>query len=746
MRFITQSISLRCTPSRFLMVSAVSKSGYLLTSLRHASLPSQGQPPLPEGLAARGFTHATASFSSDLLSRLESSLTSASTTPQTKELQGSSTAHSPSGKEEPPQVVPPPPAEQTDPIGQQMIDEAEAGIETSPARDVSIAADLHGPWLLMGESAPPALQSGELYVDVDGFVFYRPTNGLGHGIGRLELISPPEAIIEEDAAAAKSIRDTAPWNTTAFKLSIEIYQFEQGDRTVSRHGTRFQISGVCNRVISKQTDYNTFSLLGAWEKLEPPETSGASLEEDPSGKTQAFAPAGPFHAAKIMPWDKSQQEKPWEPNEKITEAFREVFPQTLHLGRLQKGDGAAGNSTAAKEPKSVSSFSFSSLPHHLDLRPYRIAADKVSDLFYVPNYFTEGEQNDITQRVQSTPQEFKSKLTKRTCQEWGCTMCDQCQKSFVPDMNAPQWVQQVMDCLLHDGIFTPTTFPNSVRIHEYEAEEGIGPHCDGPIYVPVVAVLSAASTSVMHFYSRTPLPEDPMSHYQDTFKFKSGEIGSRPPVFSAVLEPGSLLIFASDCYYAHPHGIPDDKVVDLRGVEVVNEHLLSDAGKKMASSEVVRSYRVSVTVRHLLSRCQDQPNRTAYAMKRAWYTYYHQPIPKQLFTVVDEVSSPTASVGEALSGDIPPASRLKALEQKLDLCLSQQGSLKNELREVKELLVGLTASSSHYQKETSTILNHLCTTLLDMHTKTDELAADLTKESQETAAIRWVEDDKSSSS
>lgn len=81
-------------------------------------------------------------------------------------------------------------------------------------------------------------------------------------------------------------------------------------------------------------------------------------------------------------------------------------------------------------------------------------------------------------------------------------MCAKCKQSFVSDANVPPWVQQFMDMLVYDGLYTPATFPNSVRIHEYHKGDGIGPHCDGPIYVPIVTVLSMASTTVMNFYPR----------------------------------------------------------------------------------------------------------------------------------------------------------------------------------------------------------------------------------------------------
>lgn len=42
--------------------------------------------------------------------------------------------------------------------------------------------------------------------------------------------------------------------------------------------------------------------------------------------------------------------------------------------------------------------------------------------------------------------------------------------------------------------------PNHVLINEYHPDQGIMPHCDGPLYDPLVAILSLGSSVVFDFW------------------------------------------------------------------------------------------------------------------------------------------------------------------------------------------------------------------------------------------------------
>lgn len=564
-------------------------------------------------------------------------------------------------------------------------------IVTSPAKNMDFKRDMYGPWLVMTDDL-----QGELFMDHDGFVFYRPANGLGYGVGRVEVM---------DAAGTG----------TTFTIQLETYSYQQTSSKTPEKGISFDVTGMVNNVSSSASNYTTFSLAGVWRSRNPNDALGNGTAENVGGTRTT----GQFNAAKLSPWSPAAHDAPWQPNGEIQRVFKEVFPQSLtltsHIRRAEEAAVPSGEHQARRPPR------------HLDLSKY--AVGNIPHVYYIPDYVSAEEEQQMLKQVQVTPSELKKKLHKRTVQEWGCTMCDECEKSFISDANMPQWVQQCTDMLTYDGIFSPSTFPNSVRIHEYEAGEGIGPHCDGPIYVPLVTVLSLASTSVMSFYPRKePYSDKPMEHYSDTFKFADGSIGKDRPVQTVVMEPRSLLIFSSEVYYLYPHGISDQVVDNLSpefAGEVVNRHLLHD--KEITAVE--RKYRVSLTTRNLLTRCNHRPSHAEYNMKRAWYQYNQLPIPEPLFTPGPLPYGKTEAVTVTGTGEpsVCPAggpltdAQLKIWEAKLDTLFANQTTLTRAVNELKEIVMASLSAEVSYRKETSVVLNNLTTSILDVDAKLEDI-------------------------
>jgi len=295
-----------------------------------------------------------------------------------------------------------------------------------------------------------------------------------------------------------------------------------------------------------------------------------------------------FQAAKMDGWTpETQTPKPWAPDAHISTELNKVIPPLPVFAPRKK----------------------------LDLSKYKVG--DLKNIYYVPNWISSEEETAMLKVCKGTPDVAKSKLSKRLVQEWGCTMCSVCNTSFVAEGNMPTWCTQVCDGLLQNGIFQVPTFPNNVRIHEYDVGEGIAPHVDGPIYVPIVAIVSMANSCLMSFYKRREPYKNPMDHYDDTFKF-DGEIAREVPACSIVLEPRSLLIFTHDVYWYHPHGISDKTVDSLKEEHcgpLINRHLLTSVSKE--ATELARHYRVGVTVRNLLPRCNHLPTHAEYFMKRA---------------------------------------------------------------------------------------------------------------------------------
>ncbi|GET93595.1 hypothetical protein, conserved [Leishmania tarentolae] len=620
-------------------------------------------------------------------------------------------------------------------------------IVTESAVGVDFTRDIYGPWLVMTDDL-----QGELFVDHDGFVYYRPANGLGYGIGKLQVL---------DAGATG----------TAFTCHLESYSYQPTSTVVPQYGLTFDITGMVKLVTTKSSDYRTFSLVGVWRRsnrnkdapaLLPSQRShsgaaieGASAVPSPESLGSPGTCGGPgekvsgqFNAAKLSPWDPSAAAKPFKPNAELQSVFAQVFPERLRLvSHVQRAE-AHRESQAARH---LAGTADKSSLMHMDLEQY--ATGHIPGIYYIPDYISVAEEAQILSLIQGTPEDLKSKLTKRTCQEWGCTMCESCQKSFVSDANMPPWVQEFIDMQVYDGLFTPTTFPNSVRIHEYHQGDGIGPHCDGPIYVPMVTVLSLASSCVMSFYPKQPLYENhPMDHYNDTFKFSDGDIGRRVPLQSVVMEPRSLLIFSGEGYYHYPHGISDkaEEVLtpEIFG-EVVNRRFLRDPDVQ----SIPRTYRASITTRNLMMRCNHEPARAEYAMKRAWYLYNHLPIPNELFTPAPQLSEKQRPVGVftgSISGsqDARDRGATSSTEKRVENCLpacstpgiytvdtelreviyemrARQEELRNNVEELKQLVALSIPAQTTFQTETATILNHLSSSVLQLESKVEDLVDEM---------------------
>jgi alkylated DNA repair protein alkB homolog 6 len=608
--------------------------------------------------------------------------------------------------------------------------ELAADIVTENAVGVDFVRDIYGPWLVMTDDL-----QGELFFDHDRFVYYRPSNGLGYGIGKVELL---------DAGATG----------TAFTMQLESYTYQPTDTVVPQYGLRFDVTGMVKKVATKSSDYTTFSLVGVWRRVNRNNAHAALLlsqknkhgvmngttNADSDSTQSRSAATGQFNAARLPLSGAEATLKPFVPNADLQNVFAHVFPTHLradsHIKRAEQNTAAAnlvGASATSASVLSSSSFSKDTAVDaaHIDLGKYAVGS--IPGLYYIPDYISAEEEAQMLAFIRSTPQELKSKLTKRTVQEWGCTMCGECQKSFVSDANMPPWVQEVLDMQVYDGLFTPTTFPNSVRIHEYQQGEGIGPHCDGPIYVPMVTVLSLASSCLMSFYPRQGLYEShPMDHYNDTFKFAEGEIGQQVPLQSVVLEPRSLLIFSGEGYYHYPHGVSDkaqdDLSSDLVG-EVVNRQFLRD--KEVQS--IPRTFRASITTRNLMTRCSHQPERAEYSMKRAWHIYHHLPVPQPLYTppplpvttAETTTKKPQTSIGPLQTSAEGGAAVLSAIQE----LRADQEKVRVSVEELKQIVMAYLPAQQTFQSDTATILNHLSSTVLELDGKVEELMDQLAERS-----------------
>ena len=171
----------------------------------------------------------------------------------------------------------------------------------------------------------------------------------------------------------------------------------------------------------------------------------------------------------------------------------------------------------------------------------------------------------------------------------------------------PAWLAPVMRRVERSGLFADATHssdtdsptspplpaypsPDHVLINKYEASQGITAHKDGPAYHPLVAILSLASHTVMHFYAQPPASA-----------VYSGEEKGQP-LLSLLLEPRSLLVFTDELYTQLYHCIHEQSEDSVDPRDIHNWQQLSSEQKGCVHSadapvQLKRSTRYSLTIR-----------------------------------------------------------------------------------------------------------------------------------------------------
>lgn len=529
--------------------------------------------------------------------------------------------------------------------------------------EVDLRRDICGPWILLSEEL-----QGELVLDGEGFCYFRPGNCLGLAIGRIVL------------------------EQAQFELQLEAYLY--GNNATEYPPLRpvtYHLKGNIGRAVTdKQHQFATLTLVGQAMRT----SAGA-----PDGKTFAF------HGAKVSPWDRSLN-PPWRPSRALRDSFASVFASSAGLNshklRGENDDGPSSNERTSGEAPQKSTC----IRPRIDLSRYRVG--DVPSIFYIPDYLSLEDEAAILRGVRSTPKEYKTELPKRVAHEWGCTLCDQCNMSFLPDETYPAWAKELFSMLLWDRLFTATTFPNYVRVQEYEAGGGIAPHCDGPVYVPHMAILSAQSPAVMSFFPPEQAPkQDIVQHFNDSFRFPMAS-GVRP-VMSLILEPRSLLIIEDEAFRRYPRGILDhdvDLVDPQQCGPVVNRSAVTQIPSHQ--SVLLQAPRVSVTCMTLLPLCCHQPQRAEYFAKSAWYSYNRQePPPATPCEALPSRKRREKRLASTAAGSVNAVSELGA---KVNDLLARQQDLSKRVQEMQSLIEQLACSSLAFQETVASTLNALAGT------------------------------------
>eukprot|EP00850_Spirogloea_muscicola_P000148 SM000001S04550 [mRNA] locus=s1:886280:888693:- [translate_table: standard] len=127
---------------------------------------------------------------------------------------------------------------------------------------------------------------------------------------------------------------------------------------------------------------------------------------------------------------------------------------------------------------------------------------------------------------------------------------------------------------------------NHILINEYAPGQGIMRHQDGPLYYPVVLILSLGLPAVMQFHP-----------HQGLLAEGAARGHSPPPVLPVRLPPRSLLIFKDAAYQDYLHEISEVINANAAVEKSDSEEAVSEAGVPLSAARA--QARISLTCRRV---------------------------------------------------------------------------------------------------------------------------------------------------
>ncbi|KAJ1620580.1 hypothetical protein T492DRAFT_635081 [Pavlovales sp. CCMP2436] len=211
------------------------------------------------------------------------------------------------------------------------------------------------------------------------------------------------------------------------------------------------------------------------------------------------------------------------------------------------------------------------------------------DVLYHGDFLSRDEENLMRAAVLHPAHQWQQ-LRGRTSLSFGGqpTSC-----GFAPEP-LPQFCAETVSILLQAGVFPADAPPNHVLVNRYEAGEGILPHSDGPLYDPLVAIISLGGPAALDFWESL----------QHSVQGRT-ENGGALPSASFVCEPRSLLVFYGDAYTSFLHGIAERDADPLHTFksEAVRNTFKSEGGEREVGPPgptlMLRAPRISLTVRRV---------------------------------------------------------------------------------------------------------------------------------------------------
>ncbi|OQS02794.1 alkylated DNA repair protein alkB [Thraustotheca clavata] len=181
----------------------------------------------------------------------------------------------------------------------------------------------------------------------------------------------------------------------------------------------------------------------------------------------------------------------------------------------------------------------------LNLEDYAVPSCHIKSIYYMEEWINEVEEASILEHVHAAPSSAWVELKARRLQVHGGLVTT----SFTPS-RLPQWLCILAQSFVDAGVFHAKFTPNHALINDYAPGEEILPHEDGPMYYPLVAIISTGATGRMTFRRhRNTSPQD--------------------APFYLNLARRSLLIFTHDAYTDYLHSI------DNVGIDNSTAHRIS---------------------------------------------------------------------------------------------------------------------------------------------------------------------------
>jgi len=237
------------------------------------------------------------------------------------------------------------------------------------------------------------------------------------------------------------------------------------------------------------------------------------------------------------------------------------------------------------------------------LQAHYVSNQDIKEVFYIPNFLTRDYQNAVLSWLQTLPrldgitvsQKNKScqKLQEEECNGKWVRLKHAQRNVALFDLRherIPFLLRALCNILIEINAFPKSHPPNHVLINEYEPQNGILPHTDGPLYLDRTATFSIGGGDVLFKFTKRfeSQKEKEKCAVKDTTE------KDRPVMEVKLNGLGSLIFFTGEAYTNYCHSINDR----IGTTEHVSQYCINSSH----SGEVVkRGYRISLTFRHKIN-------------------------------------------------------------------------------------------------------------------------------------------------